>query len=199
MDLPKNRIPLAIGVATAGVLAIAMVTVVWPALMRPEPPLERLGDDGLRIRVVEPPRAPTRASSLLDVGVSDAMQVMAKGREALLVRIPSVQPPSPGPRPRVAPARVVAQPQAPEDAVPPPERVDDRWERDAARLDRFEQAQNRRWEEERLAQEARDEQAAWERETSARRRWEDDQERDRYEDRNAPLPSEERRPQRERW
>lgn len=199
MDLPKNRIPLAIGAAAAGVLAIAMVTVVWPALMRPEPPLERAGDDGLRISVVEPPKAPTRASSLLDVGVSDAVQAMVKGREALFDRPPSVTPRLPAPRPSVAPVRVVVQPDESDNAMPPPERSDDRWERDSARRDRFEEARNRRWEEERLAQEARDEHTAWEREASARRRWEDERDHDRYDDRAAPPPYEERGQRRERW
>lgn len=197
MDLPKKRMTLAIGVAAAGIVTAAMVVVVWPALVRPEPPLEKAGDEGLRISLVEPPNAPARTSSLLDVGVSDAVQAMAKGREALFVRVPPVKP-LPGSRPRVAPERT-QQTDELDDTMPPPEAVDDRWERDARRRDLLEQTQRRRWEADQQAQEAREERAAREHEASARRRWESERERERYDDRYAPAPYEERGPPSERW
>ena len=196
MDLPKNRIALAAGLVALGVLTAALV--VWPALVRPEPPLEKVGDDGLSIRVVEPPRAAITASGLLDVGLSDVAQAMAEGREALFVRIPPAPAPAPASRPRAAPVQD-AQADEAEDIPPPPELVDDRREREARRRDRFEQAQLRRLEEEALAREARDERATWEREASDRRRWEDARERDRYESRDPPPPEEDSELPPERW
>lgn len=83
MDLPKNSKTLAAGVATAGIVTAAVATIVWPALVSPEPPLEKAGDDGLRIRLVEPPKATIRTAGPLDVGLSDAARAMANGREAL--------------------------------------------------------------------------------------------------------------------
>lgn len=196
MDLPKNRIALAAGVAAAGILTAALV--VWPALVRPEPPLEKVGDDGLRIRVVEPPRAAITASGPLDVGLSDVAQAMTRGREALFVRIPPERPPAPALRPRAAP---VQDAQADDDAedIPQPELIDDRQEREFRRRDRFEQAQLRRQEDEARAREARNEREAWDREASDRRRWEDARERDRYESRYPPSLEEDPEPRPERW
>ena len=193
MDLPKNRTALAVGAVAAGIVTTAVLTMaVWPALNRPEPPLEKIGDDGLRIRLVEPPKMATKPSSVLDVGLSEAAQAMAKGREALFVRTPPVRPIPPAARPR--PVQVAQDDDAP-NLAPPPEPIDDRWEREAWRRDRFEQAQferarverdqRRRWEEERLTREAGDERAAWER-TQREPRWENAREQDRYDDRDAP-------------
>ena len=207
MELPKNKTALAVGVAVAAIVTTAaLATALWPALTRPDPPLEKVGDGGLRIRLVEPPKAAAKTASLLDVGLSEAAQAMAKGREALFVRTPPVRPAPPPPRHAAAPRPAqVAQLDDEEDLAPPAEPLDDRWEREAAwRRDRFEQAQiervrqerqaeRRRWEEERLVREARDERAAWERD---HRRWEEPPERERYDDRladrDAPAPDEPR-------
>jgi hypothetical protein len=188
VDLSKKKTALAVSVAAAGIVTTAALAMaIWPALVRPEPPLEKAGDAGLRIRVVEPPKTAAAPSSPLDVGLSQAAQAMAKGREALFVRTPpaSVAPPPAGPRP--SPPRI-AQADTEDDLAPPPEPVDDRWEDEAAwRQDRFERARRQRWEEERLARQERE-------------RWEEARERDRYEDRYEPPPppSEDRAPP-ERW
>jgi hypothetical protein len=194
VDLPKTKMTLVAGVAAAGMLTAALVTVVvWPSLVRPEPPLEKAGDDGLRIRLVEPPKAATRSSSPLDVGLSEAAQAMAKGREALLVRTPS-----PPVRPRAAPVRIAQADETDEVSAPPePEEVS--WPGQAERRDGLEEARRRRWEEERLAREARDERAAWEQEAIDRRRLEDAREQDRYDNRYPSPPEEDRGPRRERW
>lgn len=186
MDLSKNRTALAVSVAAAGIVTTtALAMAVWPALVRPEPPLEKAGGDGLRIRVVEPPKAAAAPSSPLDVGLSQAAQAMAKGREALFVRTPaaSVAPPPARPRPVPWPSPMrIAQADSEDDLAPPPEPVDDRLEDEAAwRQDRFERAQRQRWEDERLARQERE-------------RWEEARERDRYEDRYEPPPSEDRGP-----
>jgi len=184
VDLPKNRKALAGGVAAAGIVTAAVATVVWPALVSPEPPLEKAGDEVLRIRLVEPPKAVIKTAGPLDVGLSDAAQAMAKGREALFDRS--------APRPRAAPVQIVEADEAEE---PPPTPVDDRWEREAPRRDQAEQAQRRRWEEDQLAREARAERAAWEQEARDRQRWEEQREPDRY----APPPVEDRGPRPEGW
>lgn len=175
MDFPKNRTALAVSVAAAGIVTTAALAMaVWPALVRPEPPLEKAGDEGLRIRVVEPPKTAAVPSSPLDVGLSQTAQAMIKGREAV------VPPPV---RSRPAPAQI-AQADREDDLAPPPEPVDDRFEDEAAwRQDRFERAQRQRWEDERLARQDRE-------------RWEAARERDRYGDRydSPPLPDEDRAP-----
>jgi hypothetical protein len=185
----KNKAALAVGVAVAAtVTTVALAMAVWPALTRPDPPAEATGNRGLRIRLVEPPRALVARGSPLDVGLSEVAQAMAKGREALFVRTPPVTPPvrAASPLPAPPPARrtpmQVAQADEEEDLAPP-EPMDDRWERNRMQ-DRFEAAQRRRWEQEqqRLRRE-RDERAAWEQTRRDRARWEDDRERDRYEDR----------------
>jgi hypothetical protein len=197
VDLPKNRMTLAAGVAAAGIVTAARAAAAWPALVRPEPPLEKSGDDGLQIRLVEPPKAATKASSPLDVGLSEAAEAMAKGREALFVRTPPVRQPSPASRPRTAPIQLV-QVDDEDDRFAPAEPADDQWRREAERRDRFEQARQRRWEEERLAREAQDERAAL-REASEHRRWEEARERDRYENRSARPREEDRQPAPEPW
>lgn len=197
MELPKNKTALAVGVVAAGIVTTtALAFAIWPALVRPEPPLEKVGDGGLRIRVVEPPKALSAPSSPLDVGLSEAAQAMAKGREALFSRTPPVRPSAPPVRPRPAPAQFAEVDD--ENLAPLPEPVDDRRAREAWRRDRYEQAQfervrqeeRRRWEEERLAREERD--------PRDRRRWEEVPEQDRYEDRYAPPPDQDRAPP-ERW
>jgi hypothetical protein len=176
VDLSKNRTALAVSVAAAGIVTTAALAMaVWPALVRPEPPLEKTGDDGLRIRVVEPPKAAPPPSGPLDVGLSQAAQAMAKGREALFVQTP---PPSVAPPParlRTAPVQI-AQADSEDDLAPPPEPVNDLWQDEGAwRQDRFERAQRQRWEDERLVRRERE-------------RWEEARERDPYEDRYDPPP-----------
>ena len=193
MESPKNKKSLAAGVAVAGIVTTAALAAAsWPALTRPDPPAEASGDDGLRIRLVEPPKAMVARGSPLEVGLSEAAQAMAKGREALFVRTPPVRP-EPAPA-RRAPIQVAQVDEDEEDAAPPPEPVDDRWERDAWRRDRFEEAQRRRWEEEqRWARRDREERAAWEQAQRDRARWEDER---RDEDRYAPTPPDDERPPR---
>ena len=143
MDLPKNKTTLAAGIAVAGILTVALVAVVWPALVRPEPPLEKAGDDGLRIRVVEPPRAATKPSSPLDVGLSNVAQAVAKGGEALFVRTPPVRPLSPPARPRAAPVEI-AQADDADDPSQMSESEDAEWRRQTGRREEFEQTRQRR-------------------------------------------------------
>jgi hypothetical protein len=207
VEPPKNKAALAAGVAVAAaVTTAALAMAVWPALTRPDPPAEATGNRGLRIRLVEPPRALVARGSPLDVGLSEVAQAMAKGREALFVRTPPVTPPvgaasarsSPLPAPppaRRTPMQVAQADEEAEDLAPPPEPVDDRWERNRVLQDRFEAAQRRRWEQEqqRLRRE-RDERAAWE-QARERDRYEDPRyEEGRYEDRYAPPPPDDDRP-----
>ena len=176
MDLSKNKAALAVCVATGIVTTAALAAIAWPALVRPDPPSEASGDDGLRIRVVQPPQALVKRGDPLDVGVSDAAQAMANGREALFVATPPVRP-SPI---RRAPRQVVQLDEEP-DVAPPAEPVDDQWERPRWREDRFERAQRlRSEEEERLARQDRE-------------RWDDD----RYPP--PPVPDEDRAPPPGRW
>jgi hypothetical protein len=195
VDLSKNRTAWAVSIVTAGIVMTATLAMtVWPALVRPEPPLEKAGDNGLRIRVVEPPKAAATPSSLLDVGLSQAAQAMAKGRGALFVQAPPVRavPPPAQPRPSLI---QVAQADSEDDLAPPPQPVDDRWEDEAARRqDRFEHAQRQRWEDDRLARQEREQRAAWEQDR--RDRWENAREQDRYEEHYdpPPRPDEERAP-----
>lgn len=190
MEPSKSRIALIAGVATAALITTAALAMaVWPALTRPDPPNEASGDGGLRIRLVEPPKAMIAGvgspASPLEVGLSEAARAMAKGREALFVRTPPVRPAPPSPRP--APVQVAQIDDEEEDVAPPPEPADDRWERDAWRRDRYEEAQRqRREDEQRWARRDREERAAWEQAQRERERWED--ERRRYDDRYAPPP-----------
>lgn len=197
MDMPKNRIVLAGGVAAAGLLTAALAAVAWPALMRPEPPLERAGDDGLQIRLVEPPKAMAKLSSPLDVGLSEGAQATAKNRQALFVRTPTVRPPSPAPRPH-APSVQMADADEVEDGSRPLERIDDQWERQTRR-DRFAQVQRQRLDEEERMRDAQGDRAAWEREARDRRRWEATRERDAEQDRYPSTADEDRGPRPERW
>ena len=178
MEPPKNKMALAAGVAVAGIMTTAAVAMaVWPALTRPDPPAEATGDRGLRIRLVEPPRALVARASPLDVGLSEVAQAMAKGREALFVRTPPVRVPPPPPA-RRAPIQV-AQVDEGEDLAPPPEPIDGRWDQGGWRRDRFEEIQRQRREDaQRSARRERDERAAWEQ--AQRERWEDAREQDRY-------------------
>jgi hypothetical protein len=196
VDLPKNRTTLVAGVAVAGILTVALATVVWPALVRPEPPLEKAGDDGLRIRLVEPPKVVAKPSSRLDVGLSDVAQAMAKGGEAL--RAPPVRPLPPATRPRAAPVEI-AQADDADDPSQMSEPEDAEWRRQAGRREEFEQTRQRRWDEQRLAQEARDERAAWEQEAIERRRRQEARDYDRYENRYPSPPDDDRGPRPERW
>jgi hypothetical protein len=182
----------------AGILTVALVAVVWPALVRPEPPLEKAGDDGLRIRLVEPPKVAAKPSSRLDVGLSDVAQAMAKGGEALFARAPPVRPLSPPARPRAAPVEI-AQADDVDDPSQVSEPEDAEWRRQAGRREEFEQTRQRRWEEQRLAQEARDERAAWEQEAIERRRRQEARDYDRYENRYPSPLDEDRGPRPERW
>jgi hypothetical protein len=198
VDLPKNRITLVAGIAVAGILTVALATVVWPALVRPEPPLEKAGDDGLRIRVVEPPRAATKPSSPLDVGLSNVAQAVTRGGEALFVRTPPIRPLSPPTRPRAAPVEI-AQADDAEDPSRMSEPEDVEWRRQTGRREAFEQTRQRRWEEQRLAHEAQEERAAWEQEAIDRRRQAEARDYDRYENRYPSTPDEDRGPRPERW
>src|SRR4051812_39280868 len=189
MELPKTKTKaaLAIGGGAAALTAVTMI-FVWPALISPEPPLEKAGDDGLRIRLVEPPKARIASAGPLDVGMSGAAAAMVRAGEGLMPRAPVAAPPPP--RPRAAPVQVARGDEADEadEVSAPPEDVDDRWEREALRRDRFEQAERRREEQEALAREAQDEREAWEREARERRQWEARRERDRRYDRYGPPP-----------
>jgi len=175
---------------------------VWPALTRPDPPLEATGRDGLRIRLVQPPKALVAKASPLDVGLSETAQAMAKGREALFVRTPPVLPARPAREPappRYAPAEVA---QVDDDDIPPPEPMDERWERGRAESG-YELAQHR-WDDEREARRERERRMAWEQDQRERRRWEEARERDRYDDRPhddgyAPPPDEDAVPPPRRW
>jgi hypothetical protein len=184
VDLSKNKTALAVCVVATGIVTTAaLVAIAWPALVQPDPPSEASGDGGVRIRLVEPPKAAVARGDPLDVGLSETAQAMAKGREALFVATPPVRPPPI----RRAP-RQVAQLEEEEEAdlAPPPEPVDDRWERPRWREDRFERAERLLSEEdERLARRERE-----------RQRW-DDARDDRYAP--PPMPDEDRAPPPGRW
>lgn len=185
METPNKKTALVAGVAVAATMtAAALAMAVWPALTRPDPPAEASGDGGLRIRIVQPPRAMVASAGPLEVGLSEAAQAMAKGREALFVATQPVRPTPPQTPARRAPIQV-AHVDEEEDLALPPEPDDDRWEREEAwRRDRYEEAQQRRWEEQqRWARRDREERAAWEQ--AQRERWEQDR---REEDRYAPPP-----------
>lgn len=168
MKLPKNKTVLIAGVAAAAVMTTAAaVMAVWPALTRPDPPAEAAGDGGLRIRVVAPPKAAVPRAGPLDVGLSEAAQATAKGREALFA---GTSPPPASPLP---PARNT---RAEDDGLAAPEPADDRWERERTGSG-FELARRLR-EEERAASREHARREAWE-ETERDRRWDEERERDR--------------------
>ena len=184
MDLSKNKTALAVCVVATGIVTTAaLVAIAWPALVRPDPPSEASGNDGLRIRVVEPPKALVARADPLDVGLSETAQAMAKGREALFIATPPVRPPPI----RRAPRQVAQLDEEEEaDVAPPPEPVEEQWGRPRWQEDRFERAQRlRAEEEERLARRERE-----------RQRW-DDARDDRYAP--PPLPDENRAPPPGRW
>jgi hypothetical protein len=187
---------LVASVAVAGAIATAAAALLaWPALTRPEPPSEAAADvEGVRIKLVQPPKAAVSRTALLDVGLSDAALAMAKGRQALSDTFTPAPPPQPVPRR----APVETTPLLVEDDVaPPPEDLadtqDDRWERS-----RQEATARARWERERRIDEAREERAAWERAAWERERLEDQRWRDARveDDRHDPAPpSDDRAPQ----
>ena len=200
MGLPKNKTALAAGVAVAAIVTTTAVGMaVWPALTRPDPPAEATGDDGLRISVVEPPKALVARGGPLDVGLSEAAQAMAKGREALFARTP---PELPAPPTReTAPVRYAPADAAQvndEDApAQTPEPIDERWGRD--RVESGYELAQQRWEDEREARRDRERRATWEQDQRDRRRWEEARERGRhddrrYDDRYAPPPEEDYAP-----
>jgi hypothetical protein len=202
VELPKNKTALAVGVVAAGIVTTAaLAMVVWPALTRPDPPAEAAGDGGLSIRVVEPPKASVGRAGPLDVGLSEAAQAMAKGREALFDPTPAFRPASPqAPAPvRYAPAQAAEANE--DDVTPPSEPSDDRWERD--RNDSRDELAQQQREDERQARRERERRAAWEQAQRDRQRWEEARERDRYDeprddDDASPPPPEDRQPP-ERW
>ena len=204
---PRSKTALAAGVAVAGIVTTAAVAMaVWPALTRPDPPAEATGDRGVRIRLVEPPRALVARGSPLEVGLSEVAEAMAQGREALFVRTPPVRAATPPtvPSPAGRTSMQVAQIDEEEDLAPPPEPVDDRWEPGGWRRDRFEEIERQRREDtQRQVRREREDRAAWEQARRERERWEDaEQDRhdgQRYEDRRdedryAPPPPDDERP-----
>lgn len=189
---PKGRAAIAAwsGAGVVAVLGVATV-LAWPALVRPEPPLEAdAGRDGVRISLVQPPKAAPPAAPRLDVGLSEAALAMA-GQQAPA----SAAPPAPERRSEPpAPIRASLPPIMPdattpllvEDDRPPPVREDEvepRWERDREADDRYEAA-------ERLAQERAERQAL--------RRAEQQRELNRWDD-YPPPPLPDDRPPPERW
>ena len=195
MEISKDRAALIAAVAVAGTIATAVVVALaWPALTRPDPPAEaEAGAEGVRINLVEPPKATVTRSSPLDVGLSEAALAMAKGREA----------PPDGSTPAPLPSRPTAR-GAPEpvettsllvedDAVRPPDRFDDA-ARERLADERYEDARRAQWEREQRIE--ADREAAW-----ARERAEDRRRREARDDdaRYPPPPSDDRAPPPEPW
>jgi hypothetical protein len=182
VKLPNNKTVLIAGVAAAAVVTTAgLAMAVWPALTRPDPPAEAAGDGGLRISVVEPPKAAVPRAAPLDVGLSEAAQAMAKDREVAFTATPTVRPASPSRSTRAGE----------DDGLASPGPADDRWERERTGSG-FELARRLR-EEERAASRERARREAWE-ETERDRRWDEERERDRADDqrpddRYDPQPS----------
>lgn len=173
MKLPENKKALIAGVAAAAVVTTAALAMaVWPALTRPDPPAEAAGDGGLRIHVVEPPKAAVPRAGPLDVGLSEAAQAMATSREALFTGASTYRPASPSP-----PVRTMRAGE--DDGLASPGAADDRWERERAGSG-FELAKRLR-DEERAASRERARREAWE-ETERDRRWDEERERDRADD-----------------
>lgn len=177
MKLPKTKTAVNVGVVVAAVVTTAALgMVVWPALTRPDPPAEATGDGGLRIRLVQPPKAAVPRAAPLDVRLSEADQAAVEARRALFDKTPAVTAASPAPEtPRYAPAQAGV---GDGDLAPPAEAADAPAERDLAESG-YELAQ-RRWADERLAR--RERRAAWEQAQIERRRWEEDHARDRYDE-----------------
>ena len=200
---PKGRAAV-IAWSGAGAAAVlgGVAAFAWPALVRPEPPLEAAaGDHGVRIALVQPPKAATLPVSPLDVGLSEAALAMANGRQTLASAWSPEPPTSAAPTRRASTvASTSTTPPLVEDDRAAPvrsEEADDRWTRDREADDRYEAAERRRWDAERLAQEERAERRA-------QRRAERRQNLDRWDDRAAPggdyeAPPPEDRPPPERW
>lgn len=199
---PKGRAAI-IAWSGAGAAAVlgAVAAFVWPALIRPEPLLEAAGDQGVRINLVEPPKATPPRVGRLDVGLSEAALAMTNGRQALASAWSPKLPPTPAPTRRASTVESASTtPVMMEDDGEPPvqaEGIDDRWNRERDVDDRYEAAERHRWEAERLAQEERAERRA-------ARRAERRQELERWDDRAAPRgdcgsPPPEDRPPPERW
>lgn len=188
---PKGRAAIA---AWSGVGALAVLGVVsalaWPALVRPEPPLEAdAGRDGVRISLVQPPKTAPPTASRLDVGVPEAALAMVDGQRAPVFAA------RPAPEPRPEPPEPIGDSPAPlmpdsttpllvEDDTPPPVREDEvepGWARNREADDRYEAA--------RLAQERA--------ERRALRRAQQQRELDRWDDYQPPPPDD--RPPPERW
>jgi len=207
VEPPKHRATLIASVAVAGTIATAAVALLaWPALTRPEPPSEAAaGADGVKIRLVQPPKAAVVKTGLLDVGLSDAAGAIAKGGQALSNSL-AAAPPASAPRPVPRPAPIETTPLLVEDDRAPPaedfaDAEDERWERDRwqRRQDEAARAQwtrERRAAEAREAREDREDRAAFERERREDQRWRDARVED---DRYDPPPRDDREPPPERW
>lgn len=190
MELPKTKTAVNVGVVMAAVVTtVALGMAVWPALTRPDPPAEATGDGGLRIRLVQPPKAAVPRGSPLDVRPSDADQASINARQALFDTAPPAPPTASSTPAPQKDAPVQAAEADEENLDPPPGMAEAPVERDSADSG-YELAQ-RRWAEERQAR--RERRAAWEQAQSERRHWEEDRERDRYDeqrhdDRYEPSP-----------
>lgn len=192
MKLPNNKTVLIAGVAAAAIVTTAgLAMAIWPALTRPDPPAEAAGDGGLRISVVEPPKAAVPRAGPLDVGLSEAAQAMAKDREVAFTGTPTFRPAPPPAQGRNTRADE-------DDGLAPPEPADDRWARERTGGG-FELARRLR-EEERAASLERARREAWE-ETERDRRWDEERERDRADDQRPddrydppPSPDDDRPP-----
>lgn len=189
---PKGRAAIAAwsGAGVVAVLGVA-TALAWPALVRPEPPLEAAADrDGVRISLVQPPKTAPPTGPRLDVGLPEAALAMADGQRAPA----SIAPPRPEHRPESrapigsSPTPIMPESTTPllvEDDTPPPVREDEAepaWERDREADDRYEAA--------RLAQERA--------ERRALRRAQQQRELDRWDDYPPPPPPDDRPPP-ERW
>ena len=188
---PKGRAAIAAwsGVGALAVLGVA-AALAWPALVRPEPPLEAdAGRDGVRISLVQPPKTAPPAAPRLDVGLPEAALAMVD-----VQRAPASPSPAPDSRPKPpAPIGGSSAPVMPEsttpllveDDTPPPIREDEiepGWARDREADDRYEAA--------RLAQDRA--------ERRALRRAQQQRELDRWDDYQPPPPPDDRPPP-ERW
>ena len=161
--------------------------------------------DGVRIHVVQPPKAAVARTGLLDVGLSDAALAMTKGRQALTESFTAVPAlPTPKPKTRRTPPEVMAV-EVEQDETAPPQRLadnddersaDDRWERERWARENAREAQRTRWERQRMIEEERQEQDALEQERLEQRRWRDARDEDPD---GPPPPRGDDPPPRERW
>jgi hypothetical protein len=149
---PKGRAAVAAwsGAGVVAVLGVA-TALAWPALVRPEPPLEADAErDGVRISLVQPPKAAPPTGPKLDVGLPETALAATDGQ-------PAPASASPAPEYRPEPAAPIGGSSAPimpesttpllvEDDTPPPVReheVEPGWERDREADDRYEAAERR--------------------------------------------------------